>query len=153
MAAAFGGGRGGGGGGRGGGSGASDNDRIRKASQVISVADSRTSSVIVTASKDLMNQIAGMVQELDVTSARDQKVYVYHMENGDPQQAAQVLQNMFQGNNSRGSTSSSSSQQNSALMQRQQNNSSSSSGTVNGGSTSTFGGSSSRGGSGGGNLF
>ena len=143
MAAAFGGGRGGGG----------DNDRIRKASQVISVADSRTSSVIVTASKDLMNQIAGMVQELDVTSARDQKVYVYHMENGDPQQAAQVLQNMFQGNNSRGSTSSSSSQQNSALMQRQQNNSSSSSGTVNGGSTSTFGGSSSRGGSGGGNLF
>jgi general secretion pathway protein D len=150
---------GGGGGGRGGGGGgntaaAGQNDRIRKASQVVSVADARTSSVIVTASKDLMTQISGMVRELDVPSTRDQKVYVYHMENGDPQQAVQVLQNMFQGSgNNRGGTSSSSSQQNSALMQRQQNNSSSSSTTVNGGSSSSFGGSGTRGGTGGGNLF
>jgi general secretion pathway protein D len=154
----FGGFGGGGGGGRGGGGGntaaAGSNDRIRKASQVISVADARTSSVVVTASKDLMTQIAGMVRELDVPSTRDQKVYVFHMENGDPQQAVQVLQNMFQGTGTaRGGTGTSSSQQNSALMQRQQNNSSSSSATVNGGASSTFGGTGGRTGAGGGNQF
>jgi type II secretory pathway component GspD/PulD (secretin) len=150
----FGGGNGGGRGGGGGTTATGQNDRIRKASQVVSVADARTSSVIVTASKDLMTQISGMVRELDVPSTRDQKVYVFHMENGDPQQAVQVLQNMFQGSGtSRGGTSSSSSQQNSALMQRQQNNSSSSSTSVSGGSSSSFGGSGTRGGTGGGNLF
>lgn len=150
----FGGGNGGGRGGGGGNTATGQNDRIRKASQVVSVADARTSSVIVTASKDLMTQISGMVHELDVPSTRDQKVYVFHMENGDPQQAVQVLQNMFQGSGtSRGGTSSSSSQQNSALMQRQQNNSSSSSTSVSGGSSSSFGGSGTRGGTGGGNLF
>lgn len=147
------GGRGGGGGG-GNSAASASNDRIRKASQVVSVADARTSSVVVTASKDLMNQIAGMVRELDVPSNRDQRVFVYHMENGDPQQAVQVLQNMFQGSNTgRGTGTSSSAQQNSALMQRQQNNSSSSSATVNGGNSSSFGGTGSRTGGTGGNLF
>ena len=60
------------------------------------VADSRIQAVIVTAPKDLMEQIAGMMNDLDVPSTRDQKVYVFHMDNGDPQQAVQVLQNMFQ---------------------------------------------------------
>jgi type II secretory pathway component GspD/PulD (secretin) len=146
------GGRGGGGGGGGGNTASSGaNDRIRKASQVISVADQRTSSVVVTASKDLMTQIAGMVRELDVPSGRDQKVYVFKMENGDPQQAVQVLQNMFQGNNTARGNTSGSAQQNSALMQRQQNNSSSSSTTVNGANQSSFGGTGGR--TGGGNQF
>ncbi|MFN9290328.1 MAG: hypothetical protein ACK6EB_19860, partial [Planctomyces sp.] len=85
------------------------------------VADSRTSSVIVTASKDLMGQIAGMVRELDVPSNRDQQVHVFRMNNGDPQQAAQVLQNMFQSTTS-GRAGTTGNNQNSALMQRQQNN-------------------------------
>lgn len=118
-----GGGRGGGGngGGRGGSSSSGQNDRIRRAQQVLAVADSRTSSVIVTASKDLMGQIAGMVRELDVPSMRDQQVHVFRMNNGDPQQAAQVLQNMFQSTTS-GRTGTTGTSQNSALMQRQQNN-------------------------------
>ena len=65
------GGPGGGGGGPGGffqrmmaanaaaGTGNSQNSRIQKQSQVVAVADARTSSVIVTASKDLMQEIAG----------------------------------------------------------------------------------------------
>lgn len=146
-----GGGRGGGGGGGNAAAAGGANDRIRKASQVISVADQRTSSVVVTASKDLMTQIAGMVRELDVASTRDQKVYVFKMENGDPQQAVQVLQNMFQGNNTGRGNTGTSSQQNSALMQRQQNNSSSSSTTVNGANQSSFGGQGGR--TGGGNQF
>ena len=104
------------------------------------MADARIQSVIVTAPKDLMEQIAGMMRDLDVPSLRDQKVYVFHMNNGDPQEAAQVLQNMFQSSTtSRSSTSSSS--QNSPLMQRAQNNASSSSSSVSDSSSSSgFGG-------------
>ena len=101
-------------------SGNNQNDRIKKATQVTAVADSRIQAVIVTAPKDLMEQIAGMMTDLDVPSDRDQDVYVFQMKNGDPQQAVQVLQNMFQSSStSRSGTSSSS--QNSALQQRAQN--------------------------------
>jgi len=143
-----GGGRGGGGGGGGGNSASGQNDRIRRASQVMAVPDSRTSSVIVTASKNLMTQIAGMVRELDVVSTRDQQVHVFRMNNGDPQQAAQVLQNMFQ-STSGSRTGASGSAQNSALMQRQQNNNQTTGSTSSG--SGTFG--NSGGGRSGGQLF
>jgi general secretion pathway protein D len=109
----------------------SQNSRIQKQTQVVAVADPRTSSVVVTASKDLMQEIAGMMTQLDVPSDRDQDVYVFQMKNGDPQQALTVLQNMFQsGTTSRSGTSSSSSQ-NSALQQRAVN------GTTTMGTTTT----------------
>ena len=153
--AGFGGGGGGGGRGGGGGGGgaatagsAAQSDRIKRASQVLAVADGRTSSVIVTASKDMMNQIAIMVTELDVPALRDQQVFVFHMTNGDPQQALQVLQNMFQTSTTSRSGSSSASQ-NSALMQRQQNNTTTTGSTSSG---SSFG-SGSGGRTGGGQLF
>lgn len=104
-----------------GGAGGSQNSRVQKQTQVVAVADARTQSVIVTASKDLMQEIAGMMEQLDVPSTRDQKVFVYHMDNGDPQQTVQVLQNMFGGNNT-SRTGASSSSQNSALMNRQTQN-------------------------------
>ena len=50
------------GGAGGGNSGNSSNDRIKKATQVTAVADSRIQAVIVTAPKDLMEQI-GMYSE------------------------------------------------------------------------------------------
>jgi len=152
-----GGGGGGGGGGRSGflarmlgggqGGGNSSNDRIKKATQVTAVADARIQAVIVTAPKDLMEQIASMMTDLDVPSTRDQKVFVFHMNNGDPQQAAQVLQTMFQSSNNRNSGSGSS--QNSALMQRAQNNATTT-GSSSSSSSSGFGGRSSGGGGGGG---
>jgi len=149
----------GGGGGRGGGGGAAAggtdaNSRVQKQSQVVAVADPRTSSVVVTASKDLMQEIAGMMEQLDVASTRDQKVFVYHMDNGDPQQTLQVLQNMFGGNGTTSRTGTGSSSQNSALMNRETQNATSG-GT--GSSTSTtgtgVGGGGTRGAGGGGNLF
>jgi general secretion pathway protein D len=79
----------------------SSNDRIKKATQVTAVADARIQAVIVTAPKDLMDQIAGMMHDLDVASPRDQNVYVYHLNNGDPNQVIQVLQNTFGNSNSR----------------------------------------------------
>ena len=108
-----------GGGAAGGQSSGSSNDRVKKATQVTAVADARIQAVIVTAPKDLMEQIADMMKELDVASDRDQDVYVFKVNNGDPQQVAQELQGMFQSTSSRNSSSSS---QNSALMQRAQNN-------------------------------
>ncbi|HXC34967.1 MAG TPA: secretin N-terminal domain-containing protein, partial [Candidatus Acidoferrales bacterium] len=99
----------------------SDGNRAQKQSQVTAVADARTQSVIVMASKDLMMEISGMMQSLDVPSTRDQGVYAYQLHNADPQEVAQVLQGMFQSSTSgRGSGSASSAQQpeTSALMNR-----------------------------------
>lgn len=103
----------------------SDNNRAQKQSQVTAVADDRTQSIIVMASKDLMSQIAGMMAELDVPSTRDQKVYTYHLSNADPLEVAQILQNTFQSSTTgRGGSSSGSSQQSeeSALIQRENQN-------------------------------
>jgi type II secretory pathway component GspD/PulD (secretin) len=138
FAALFGGGGFGGGGANSAGTGS--NDRIKKATQVTAVADSRIQAVIVTAPKDLIEEIAGMMKDLDVPSDRDQDVYVFKMNNGDPQQAAQVLQSMFQSTSSRNSSSSS---QNSALQQRAQTTTTTTSQTT---SSSGFGTSGSSGG-------
>ena len=146
----FGGGGGRGGGGQNSGGNNSSNDRIKKATQVTAVADARIQAVIVTAPKDLMEEIAGVMKELDVASARDQKVYMFHLDNSDPQQAAQVLQTMFQSGSS--SRSSGSSSQNSALQTRAQNNASST-GSSSSSSSTGFGGSSGGGGGRGGNQF
>jgi type II secretory pathway component GspD/PulD (secretin) len=141
-----------GGGGGGNSTSSTSNDRVKKATQVNAVADSRIQSVIVTAPKDLMDQIANMMNDLDVPSTRDQKVYVFHMDNGDPQQAVQVLQNMFQTSGSSRSSGGSSSSQNSALMQRAQNNTTAtSSSTVSG--TSGIGGAGGGSRAGGGSQF
>ncbi len=118
----FGGGFGGRGGGFGGGGGlaalfgggnnpgAATQQRIQKATQVTAVADSRIQAVIVSAPKDLMGEIEGMMDSLDVASDRDQTVATIQLQNGDPAQVASVLQSMFGGSStSRGGTSSSAS--------------------------------------------
>jgi type II secretory pathway component GspD/PulD (secretin) len=97
----------------------STQQRIQKATQVTAVADSRIQAVIVTAPKDLMNQIAGIMDEIDVASDRDQQVATIELQNADAQSVATVLQSMFSnGNTSRTGTGSSA---NSALQQRLQN--------------------------------
>ena len=80
------------------------NDRMKKATQVTAVADDRIQAVIVSAPKDLMDQIAGMMHDLDIASPRDQSVYVYHLDHGDPNQVVQVLQNTFGNSNTRSTT-------------------------------------------------
>ncbi len=144
------GGRGGrGGGGNGGGAAGGTTDRAQKQTQVVAAADLRTSSVVITAAKDMMPQIESMVRELDVRSSRDQSVHVFKMENGDPQQALQILQNMFQSTTStRGNANSTT--QTSPLMQREVNNANSSSSSVSGSTSgNAFGGAGSRTGAGG----
>jgi type II secretory pathway component GspD/PulD (secretin) len=134
--------------------GNSSSDRVKKATAVTAVADSRIQAVIVTAPKDLMLEIADVVKSLDVPSERDQDVYVFKMKNGDPQEALTVLQGMFSnGNTSRNGNSQ---QQNSALQQRQLNGVTTMGNTTTtssgiGGSTGGYGGGGGRGG--GGNAF
>ena len=99
---------------------ANTSDRMKKKGRVLAVADARTSSIIVSAASELMPQIEEMVTQLDASPAKKQKVYIYSLENADAQQVQQVLQDMFQRNNT--TMNRNNANQNSALMNRTQNN-------------------------------
>jgi len=100
----FGGGGGGGGGFPGGGLGggasgaSSQNQRIKKRARVLAVADARTTSVVVTASRDLIDQIGAVVNELDMDASNLKSVAVFKLENAEPQDALSVLQDIFNKN-------------------------------------------------------
>ena len=108
------------------GSGTSTDSNSRKFIQarVTAVPDPRTGSVIVSASRDLMPQIAGIIEELDSDPAKKKKVYVIKVENRDPQEVVEELQGVIAtdsgGNFS--NTRSTSQQSGSQLSTRQQNN-------------------------------
>jgi len=108
-------------------------DRAKKRQQVVAVADPRTSSVVVTAARNMIKQIGEMVAELDKESpGKVQHVSVIHLDNADPQQVQQVLQDMFQGSTSqRGSSSQLSPLQ--TRIQQNQGNTLSGSGVGNSG--------------------
>lgn len=80
---------------RGGGGGAS------RGTPVVAVPDARTYSVIVSASRETLDDIESIIRQLDSSSARKQKVFVYTLENGDVKQVESVLRNLFQGSNVR----------------------------------------------------
>jgi type II secretory pathway component GspD/PulD (secretin) len=71
----------------------------------VAIADPRTYSVVVTASKDQMPDIAEMIRRLDSNSGRQQKAYTITMENADVQQVQAILQNLFQSTTQRTTTS------------------------------------------------
>jgi Mg-chelatase subunit ChlD len=58
-------------------------------SSVSAVADSRIQAVVVTAPKDVMTQVAGLMDELDIPSARDRNVAVVSQQNSMLQQRMQ----------------------------------------------------------------
>jgi hypothetical protein len=97
MAAAFSARAGGQGGGR---NNRNSTSRSGTAAPLSAVADPRTQSVIVTASKDMMFQVAEIVAQLDASTARKQKVFVYTLENADVLQVESVLRDLFQINGS-----------------------------------------------------
>lgn len=104
MAAARGGG-GGPGGSRGGTSGRSGGSRGgtggSRGTPVVAVPDPRTYSVIVSGSRETLDDVEAIIRQLDSSSARKQKVFVYTLENGDVKQVESVLRNLFQGSNVR----------------------------------------------------
>jgi len=98
--------------------------RRQSQAKVTAVADPRTQSVLVSASRDTMPQIAGIIQELDSDPSRKKKVHVIKVENRDPQELVQDLQSVIATDTSGGNfnTSRTSSQNTSQLNRRQQNN-------------------------------
>jgi type II secretory pathway component GspD/PulD (secretin) len=87
---------GGGPGFRGGAAQASPSDRSIKKSRVLAVPDPRTSSLLVSAPSELMPQIEQMIEKLDSSSAKREVVKVYDLQNADPQDVNQILQDLFQ---------------------------------------------------------
>jgi type II secretory pathway component GspD/PulD (secretin) len=94
-----------------------DSDRMKKKGRVIAVADQRTSSVIVSAASELMPGIAEMVAQLDSSSGKRQRVFVYSLENADVQEVEGILRDMFDRS---GTSSRNTANQNSALTTRAQ---------------------------------
>jgi general secretion pathway protein D len=71
-------------------------DRMKKKGRVLAVPDPRTSSLLVSAAGDLMPQIAEMIDKLDASPAKKEVVKVFDLQNADPQDVNQVLQDLFQ---------------------------------------------------------
>ncbi|HEX4120589.1 MAG TPA: secretin N-terminal domain-containing protein [Verrucomicrobiae bacterium] len=110
-------------------------DRMKLQTSVVAVADRRTESVIVTASKDLMGEIKGMIDSLDEGDGGDTRVTAFRLNNADPAAVELTITGLFlnQGSPSSSTTSS-------ALSAREQGNVNSQS-TSTTSSTSGFGGS------------
>lgn len=128
---------------------ANGSERARKLGKVTAVPDPRTSSLIVTASKTLMPQISEMISELDSDKGKREVVSYYELQNADPQDVYQNLQDLFnrstvrmQNNNNQSSFLG----RNNPLTQRQTQNQQSTSGSSSSfsGRSSTAGGTSGR---------
>ena len=78
--------------------------RQKTESTVLAVPDTRTNSVIVSASESAMEQIASMVKELDNDPAKNKRVFVYSLKNANPEEVALLLGDMFAGNATGGSS-------------------------------------------------
>ena len=123
----FGGGRMGPGGGPGGIAGGMGGTRQSSLSSeqalVVAEADVRTNSVVVNAPAVYMETIASMIDDLDKNPAKKRKVFIYKLENADPESVAEVVSGMF----SEGSSSSSSTAARSSNTSQRSTTSSSSS--------------------------
>jgi type II secretory pathway component GspD/PulD (secretin) len=122
---------------------ATSSERMKKMGKVLAVPDPRTSSVIVTASKTLMPQIAEMVAELDSDKGKREVVSYFELQNADPQDVYQNLQDLFnrstvrmQNNNNQNTFLG----RNNPLTQRQTQNQQSTSGNTTSGFGTSGGG-------------
>ena len=82
-------------------SNASQSTRLKRQSTVLAVADRRTQSVIVTASKDMMDQIQAVVQDLDQGAQGVQKITALDFGGADPATVEATMDGLFSSANSR----------------------------------------------------
>ena len=66
---------------------------------VVAQADTRTNSLVVSAARGIMDQVAEVVEQLDQNPAKAKKVYVYSVKNANPEEVTVMLQGMFSGTN------------------------------------------------------
>lgn len=95
--------------------------RAGQKSRVLVVPDLRTSSLVVSASKEYLEQIEKIVAQLDANPARKQRVMIFDLANASASSVQTVLENMFQSQNSR--NPSAASQTTDPLLARQNQNS------------------------------
>jgi len=100
-------------GGRGGGS----QQALRSDQRVVAVPDPRSTSIIVSAPRQMMDQIAQMISQLDTSGGKKQQVFTYTLEHADVNNVQEILRAMFEGQNSR-SARSQTQNNTSALTQR-----------------------------------
>jgi general secretion pathway protein D len=77
------------------GAASADSSRLQKQSKVVAVPDLRTGSVVVSAARELMVQIGKMIEDLDADPAKKQQVFVFDVQNTDPQSVQDILQSLF----------------------------------------------------------
>jgi type II secretory pathway component GspD/PulD (secretin) len=113
--------------------GAAKSDRMKQQSSVLAVADRRTESVVVTASRDLMVEIKGMIAQLDEGDRGMTHVTAFHLGSADPAAVQQTMAGLLLSTGS-----SSSSQTTTALSARTTGNNNSQS-TTSSSTASGFG--------------
>jgi len=87
-------------------SGNSQSTRMKRETTVMCVPDRRIQAVIVSASKDMMEQIKGVIEDLDQGTKGVQKVTALDLGAADPATAEQTLAGLFSSaNNSRNQSS------------------------------------------------
>ncbi len=113
---------GGGGGGRGNTGAETPSDRMKKMAHVIAVPDRRTSSLVVTAGTNVMEQIADMVTNLDARTDHKMVMHIIPLANAEPVDVQNILQSMFPATTTGGSSPSSSANtsMSNPLLSRQQ---------------------------------
>ncbi len=79
----------------------STSTRLQQQNRVSAVPDLRTKSVVVSASRELMPEIAQIITQLDSDPARKQKVHVFSVENSDPAAVEEILRGLFETQNTR----------------------------------------------------
>jgi general secretion pathway protein D len=73
-------------------------ERKKKQGRVLAVADPRSSSLLVSAARTSMPQIAQLIERLDADAGRKEIVSYWNLRNADPQDVKQVLQDLFNRN-------------------------------------------------------
>lgn len=68
-------------------------------SRVVAVPDPRTNSLVISAARDTMTDIALMIGRLDANDSKKQHVYIHRLENADPDNVAAILRGMFSNQN------------------------------------------------------
>ncbi len=83
----------------------SQSPRMKRELTVTTVADRRTQSVIVTASREMMEQIDGVIKDLDQGTQGVQKVTALDFGGADPAAVEETMSGLFSSANSRTPTS------------------------------------------------
>ena len=100
-----------------GGRGGTQQQPLRSDQKVVAVPDPRSTSIIVSAPRQMIEQISQMIQQLDASNAKKESARIITLKHADVAKVEEILKGMFEGQNSR-NTQNGNQAQTSALNQR-----------------------------------